>query len=156
MCACSVCVRLFATLWTLARQASLFMGCFRQEYYSELPLPPPGHLPNLGLNLRLLHLLHCRWILYPQSHSREPPSPCQIVQGASPDFSARGPLSWGGSRNPERTSALAALQALLCLPAWDVVALCLSPGDSSLRSPLCPSLRSVLCTSFLRYCPFCW
>ena len=136
--------------------APLSMGFSRQESWSGLPLPPPGHLPNLGLNLRLLHLLHCRWILYPQSHSREPPSPCQIVQGASPDFSARGPLSWGGSRNPERTSALAALQALLCLPAWDVVALCLSPGDSSLRSPLCPSLRSVLCTSFLRYCPFCW
>ena len=80
------CVRLFATRWTLARQASLFMGCFRQEYYSELPLPPPGHLPNLGLNLRLLHLLHCGWILYPQSHSREPPSPYGSCSGGLPRF----------------------------------------------------------------------
>ena len=97
-------VRLCATLWTLALQGPLSMGSFRQEYYSELPLPPPGHLPNPGSNLRLLHLLHCTWILYPQSHSREPPSPHrQIVQGAPPNFSACGPFPWGGSLSPART-----------------------------------------------------
>ena len=30
-------VRLFETLWTVARQAPLSMGLFRQEYWSELP-----------------------------------------------------------------------------------------------------------------------
>ena len=30
----------------------------RQEYWSELPLPTPGDLPNPGINLPLLHLLH--------------------------------------------------------------------------------------------------
>ena len=39
-------VRLFATLWTVALQASLSMGCHRQEYWSGLPFPPPGYLPN--------------------------------------------------------------------------------------------------------------
>ena len=37
-------VRLFATLWTVARQASLSMGFSRQEYWSGLPCPPLGDL----------------------------------------------------------------------------------------------------------------
>ena len=39
---------------------SSVMGFFRQEYWSELPFPSPGDLPNLGSNLRLLRLPHCR------------------------------------------------------------------------------------------------
>ena len=38
--------QLFATLRTVACQASLSMGFSRQEYWSELPCPPPGDLPN--------------------------------------------------------------------------------------------------------------
>ena len=38
-----------ATAWTLARQALLSMGFSRQEYWSGLPFPPPGGLPNLGI-----------------------------------------------------------------------------------------------------------
>ena len=34
----------FATPWTIARQAPLPMGLPRQEYWSGLPFPPPGHL----------------------------------------------------------------------------------------------------------------
>ena len=37
------------TPWTVANQASLSMGFFRQEYWSRLPFPPPGDLPNLGI-----------------------------------------------------------------------------------------------------------
>ena len=40
--------RLFATLWTVAHQAPLSMGLSRQQYWSGLPCPPPGHLPNPG------------------------------------------------------------------------------------------------------------
>ena len=40
---------LFATLWTVARQAPLSMGFSRQEYLSGLPCPPPGDLPNPGI-----------------------------------------------------------------------------------------------------------
>ena len=41
--------QLFVTLWTLARQAPLFMGFSRQEYWGGLPFPPPGDLPNPGI-----------------------------------------------------------------------------------------------------------
>ena len=53
MCACMLsrfsCVRPFATLWTVARQAPLSVGFSRQEYWSGLPCPPPGDLPNPGI-----------------------------------------------------------------------------------------------------------
>ena len=42
-------VRLFATRWTVAYQASLSMGFSRQEYWSGLPFPSPGDLPNPGI-----------------------------------------------------------------------------------------------------------
>ena len=47
MCACSI-VPDSATLWTVICQAPLSMGFSRQEYYSRLPFPPPGDLPNPG------------------------------------------------------------------------------------------------------------
>ena len=39
----------FATPWTVARQAPLSMGFPRQEYWSGLPFPPPGDLPDPGI-----------------------------------------------------------------------------------------------------------
>ena len=42
-------VQLFATLWTVACQAPLSMVFFRQEYWSGSPFPPPGDLPNPGM-----------------------------------------------------------------------------------------------------------
>ena len=45
-------VRLFATLWTVAHQAPPSMGFFRQEYWSGLPFPSPGYLPNTGIEPR--------------------------------------------------------------------------------------------------------
>ena len=39
-------VRLFATPWTVARQAPLSMGFSRQEHWRGLPFPPPGDPPN--------------------------------------------------------------------------------------------------------------
>ena len=44
-------VRLFATPWTVAYQTPLSMGFSRQEYWSGVPLPSPGDLPNLGIEL---------------------------------------------------------------------------------------------------------
>ena len=41
-------VGLFATLWTVAHQAPLFMGFSRQKCWSGLPFPPTGDLPNPG------------------------------------------------------------------------------------------------------------
>ena len=38
----------FVTLWTVAHQAPLSMGFSRQEYWSGLPFPSPGDLPDPG------------------------------------------------------------------------------------------------------------
>ena len=56
VCVC-VCVRtrtlsyvlLFVTPWTVDCQAPLSMEFYRQEHWSGLPFPPPGDLPNLGI-----------------------------------------------------------------------------------------------------------
>ena len=40
-----------ATPWTVAHQAPLSMGLSRQEYWSGVPCPPPGDLPNPGIEL---------------------------------------------------------------------------------------------------------
>ena len=42
-------VRLFATPWTVTYQAPWSMGFSRQEYWSGLPFPSPGDLPNPGI-----------------------------------------------------------------------------------------------------------
>ena len=48
VCVCSVTLD-SATLWTVACQTPLSMGFFGQEYWSGLLFPPPGDLPNLGI-----------------------------------------------------------------------------------------------------------
>ena len=40
------------TPWTVARQAPLSLGFSRQEYWSGLPFPSPGDLPNPGIEPR--------------------------------------------------------------------------------------------------------
>ena len=42
-------VQLFATPWPVACQAYLSMGFTRLEYWSGLPFPFPGDLPNPGI-----------------------------------------------------------------------------------------------------------
>ena len=42
-------VQLFATPWTVSYQAPRSMGFSRQEYWSGLPFPSPGDLPNPGI-----------------------------------------------------------------------------------------------------------
>ena len=48
------CVWLFAALWTIAHQAPLSMGLSRQEYWSGLPFPSPGDLPDPGIEPEFL------------------------------------------------------------------------------------------------------
>ena len=45
------CARLCVTPWTVAHQDPLSMEFSRQEYWSGLPCPPPGDLPNSGIEL---------------------------------------------------------------------------------------------------------
>ena len=51
VCACvlSHFGQLFEILWTVAQQAPLSMGFSRQEHWSRLSFPPPGDLPNPGI-----------------------------------------------------------------------------------------------------------
>ena len=46
------CVQLFATPWTVAHQALPSMGFSKQEYWSGLPFPSPGDLPDPGIEPR--------------------------------------------------------------------------------------------------------
>ena len=45
-------VQLFAAPWTVAHQAPPSMGFSRQEYWSGLPFPSPGDLPDPGIEPR--------------------------------------------------------------------------------------------------------
>ena len=62
-------VRLFATPWTIDYQCPLFVGFSNQEYWSSLPFPPPGYLPNQGSNPGLPHYGQT---LYHLSHQGRP------------------------------------------------------------------------------------
>ena len=57
-------VLLLATPWTVAHQAPLSMGLFRQEYCSGLPFSPPGDLPDLGIKPMSPVCCTGRWVLY--------------------------------------------------------------------------------------------
>ena len=48
MCVLS-CVQLFATPWIVACQVPLSLELFQQEYWSGLPFPPLGDLPDPGV-----------------------------------------------------------------------------------------------------------
>ena len=49
----------FLILWIIARQAPLSMGFSKQEYWKALPCPPPGDLPDPGIeSTSLICLLH--------------------------------------------------------------------------------------------------
>ena len=49
-------VQLFVTPWTIAHQVPLSMGFPRQEYWSGLPFPTPGDLPDPGIKPKSLAL----------------------------------------------------------------------------------------------------
>ena len=70
------CVRLFATPWTVAYQAPPSVGFSRQEYWSGLPFPSPGDLPDPGIEPGSLP--HCRQML--QQATREARRPQSAPQ----------------------------------------------------------------------------
>ena len=60
----------FANPWTVTHQAPPSLEFSRQGYWSGLPFPSPGDLPDPGIKPRSPagSLLHCRQILYQLSH----------------------------------------------------------------------------------------
>ena len=51
-------VQLFVTPWTVAHQVPLFMEFPMQEYWSGVPFPSPGDLPDPDIKAKSLCLLH--------------------------------------------------------------------------------------------------
>ena len=72
MCCRFSSVRLFATLWTVARQAPLSVGFSRQEYWSGFPCPSPGDLLHPGIKPRVLRLLYWQVDSLPLALSGKP------------------------------------------------------------------------------------
>ena len=72
VCACAQSLQLSVTPWTVARQAPLSMGFPRQEYWSRLPLTPPGDLPNPGIEPRSLASSALQADSLPLSHQGNP------------------------------------------------------------------------------------
>jgi len=62
--------RLYSTPWTVASQASLSMGFSRQEPWSGLPFPPPGDLPDPGMQSSAFPVLQAESLLL--SHQESP------------------------------------------------------------------------------------
>ena len=83
-------VRLFATPWTVAYQAPQSMGFSRQEYWSGVPFPSPGDLPNPGIEPRSP-------ALQADALTSEPPGKPPISAAAQPLQVSGLPGSWGQS-----------------------------------------------------------
>ena len=82
------CVQLFATPWTVGRQVPLSMGFSRQAYWSVWPFPPPGDLPDPGIETASP--------AFPESQADSlwlylPPPPSQQEE----DFNPLSPLEMG-------------------------------------------------------------
>ena len=74
---------LTVTTWSVALQALLSMGFPRQEYWSGLPFPTPGDLPNPGIE---------PWSPALQADSLVSESPGKVLQASKQNLSHRIPL----------------------------------------------------------------
>ena len=63
-----------APQWTVSLQLPLSLGCFKQEYWSGLPFPPPGDSPSPGVK-RVSPALQAD--SFPTEPSRKPEGPLQ-------------------------------------------------------------------------------
>ena len=66
--------RLFATAWTVGRQAPLSVEFSRQEYWSGLPFPNPGDRPNPGIKIVLPASASLAGRFFTTSTTWEPPT----------------------------------------------------------------------------------
>ena len=93
--------------WTVAHQVPLSMGFSRQEYWSGLPCPSPGDLPDLGIE--------------PRSPASQADSLPSEPPGKSPSCSV--PQHFSG---PQASSKRLFLRLLHCYPhlygsSWDII-----------------------------------
>ena len=83
---CFNCVCLFVTPWTVAHQAPLSMRMSRQEYWSGLPCPPPGDLPDPGIEPVSPAAPTMQVDSLPLSHRKSPTCPRPLL-GSSSEWS---------------------------------------------------------------------
>ena len=72
-------VQLFATLWTVASQAPLYMGFSRQGYWSGLPFPSPRDLLNPGVELTAIMSLALAGGFFTTGANWEAPVPLIVL-----------------------------------------------------------------------------
>ena len=88
---------LFATLWTVARQASPSIEFSRQEYWSGMPCTPPGGHPHPGIEF----CCSSRQVLYHQRHLEgavHMPGSLTIQTWETPKYTLLTPLCLSGHR----------------------------------------------------------
>ena len=93
MLGCFGCVQLFVTVWTLARQAPLSVRFSRQESWSGLPFPPPGHEIALQLNsflCTILCMLLSHSVDWPSHSVTQCPTLCDSMDYSLPGSSVHG------------------------------------------------------------------
>ena len=111
MCMCVLshfsCVQLFVTLWTVAHQATLSMGFSRQEYWSGLPCPSPGDLPNSGIEPASLRSLALAGRFFTTSAILSAPRPDTTTLSTC----SKGRNSMGRSNAPIQAMSTSSLRA---------------------------------------------
>ena len=74
----------YGTLWTVACQAPLSMGFPRQEYWSGLPFPFPGDLPDPEIEPNFLYFFHWQVDSSQLSHQGNPTyTACNMMRTAT-------------------------------------------------------------------------
>ena len=114
VCALS-CVRLCATLWTVAHQAPLSMGFSWQKYRSELPFSSPGDLPNPGIKFMSLALL----LLSRVSHVWLCATPWTAAYRAPLSMGVSRQEYWSGSPVPSPSLALVGRFSFYHSATWE-------------------------------------
>ena len=88
----------FPSPWTIAHQAPLFMGFSRQEYWSGLPFPSPGDLPNMDWTWVSWI---SRWILYWWATWEQLKTSTRLCWGQSPQEAGRAP-KWPAEKGEDQ------------------------------------------------------
>ena len=116
---CSVVSDSFVTLWTVAQQVPPSMGFSRQEYWSGLPFPSPGDLPNPGIEGRSS-------ALWEDSLLSEPPRKLHqslgvLYKSTEKKIKTLITQSWGGAREfafPTWSHMTVVMQGNWASPGW--------------------------------------
>ena len=131
-------LQLFATLWTGDHQAPLSTGFSWQEYWSGLPCPPPGHLPDSGIKPKSLNLLHWQVGSLPLAPPEKPcVCVCVCVCIERSIYTSIFPPSWTSFPHSPHTTYLGHHRA----QSWDPCAIEQIPINYLLYTWLCTCIN---------------